>query len=920
MPEHAPPGRAESGRAASGMLVAGAAVLLAGAAWWLLGGSSGSGETTAPSTLTAPHTGEQRPGFKAPARDAQAIDPAPAPAADIAAADAAAGALTADNAARAVLIGRVTHADDGTPAPGVELMALVDIDGQRTKPPLDAEGSQPVTDADGRYRLAYTQPCTVTQLRASPGPDTPRGQRDAQLVLTLSAEATLDLALGRGGALSGLVVDDRGQPVPGATVTGFTDNATMLFENRYEPDRTTTADGSGAFVLEGLGPPFVITAGAPGFRAREELVGTLAEGVRLGARAGGSPIDPPLTVVLSPVREIRGQVLGADGTPVVRAHIVCSVPEPSAQERLTAVPGVFHRRWSLPERRTDNDGRFLLKPLCSEPCTVNVFAEGHASWSGTHAPGDPDLLIRLGKGVVLTGSVTEAGTGKPLQSFVQVFALDRERARSVSQGAMSDSDGRFTVAGLPPTTSAELNVQAPGHAILVHAPQTLTEAGPNHLDLVLEPESALAGVVVDVSGAPVPGAYVTIAGDRFTAGLDEGPPLSTWESRFGLDGALADGEGRFSFRQLYAGSFTLVATHPREAGLTGTLTALSGSEDLRLVLDPASSATVTLVGTATDALTGRPIPHFEVTVLVAEARGLTGESHTFDDEAGAYRIAGLPPGELQLLAVAPGYAMQIIPLALYEAGEQRVDLVLTSARSVTFRVLDEHREPVAARLSFMSGVGSGAKSGAGAGNAGQSLMVESGQGGQQAMLRCNAKGEAIVHGLPAELITVTASRNFRSEAQEFPVDLRSEPRGPIELVLSPPEELTLTWVVMCSAPGMAVPSGEAELKAFSAGLGEQFAQGALWALDADGLLRATTADGSVKAESRLDASVPAEALEVTHHLAPGATRPIFGSLQVPNAPLTISVTAAGYVPASLPWDPAVNGLSDTPLIFLLHRQ
>ncbi len=814
----------------------------------------------------------------------------------------------------AVLTGRITRLTDGSPASDVSVVALVSSGGARIKAPLDEAASQALTGADGRYRLVFTGACTLDQLRAGVGPDTVRGRSEVELPLQPGTETTLDLAVGSGGALSGRVVDTHGQPIAGALVGATTDAATLNFEKSYEPDRTTTANAAGEFVLARIGPPFVITASAPGYALREQLVGTLPEGARIGALAGGAPVEPPLTVVLSPAREIRGVVLDPGGAPVPRAAIGFSLPGEAAPSQVTAAPDVYRRLAEFGgPARTGADGSFRRDHCCDEVYEVSVSAPGFLAWRGRHAPGDPDLVVRLDSGATLSGHVRAAADGAPIaEATVTLVTSDPNTRSTLTSTDFADDQGRFTFTGLHADGNAEVVVTAEGHAVFVRQPVVIAETANMPLELALDPERTLAGQVVDLSGAPVRGALVEIEGDRL---VDLGPgarfPVPTWESRVeSLNSASTGEDGRFRFDQLYAGNFKVTATHPRESGLIAMLTAPSGTQDLLLVLDPDATSGVTLLGRATDALTGRPVTAFDVTTMIpVGGGGMIGESHDFESADGAWRITGLQPGAMQVNADAAGYAPWSAPLQAFEAGEHVLDIRFSAARQVRLRVVNARREPLSAHLSFRNA-------------GGPPLKVAWGQNAHTTQLGTDERGEALAVGLPAEQLTVEVRRDFLSEPQSFPLDLRTEPRGTVELVLADRGTLRVMALVLGAAPSVSTPPAGSSMEEWGPLLESLMAQGLVWPLDCDAHATVLDAARGLRAEARLDGNPSAMALAMTQRLVPQATRSIIASLEVPaGEPLTVTVEAPGYESStqSITLDAEAKDGDGSPLLFLLRR-
>jgi len=154
----------------------------------------------------------------------------------------------------------------------------------------------------------------------------------------------------------------------------------------------------------------------------------------------------------------------------------------------------------------------------------------------------------------------------------------------------------------------------------------------------------IRGRVVDAAGQPIVDAIVTLGGRG-------GPP----------DRVLVDTRGRFVFRALPAGTFSLVASRPGDVGggpdqrnPAGTprpveLAGGQALDDVTLRLWAAGA----LTGTVTDAA-GGPAPNVDVHVfrraLVEGRWTLTAGASTSTDDLGHYRLDGLATGDYAIAA------------------------------------------------------------------------------------------------------------------------------------------------------------------------------------------------------------------------------------------------------------------------------
>src|SRR3569833_2311467 len=101
----------------------------------------------------------------------------------------------------------------------------------------------------------------------------------------------------------------------------------------------------------------------------------------------------------------------------------------------------------------------------------------------------------------VAGAVVNAATGKPL-ARVQIHLRREQDAQSY--GAMTASDGRFSIAGVPPG-SYFLKIERAGFAVAPDLPEELEIGAEDtaNLHFALTPEGAITGRVTDAAGQPV---------------------------------------------------------------------------------------------------------------------------------------------------------------------------------------------------------------------------------------------------------------------------------------------------------------------------------------------------------------------------------------------------------------------------------
>jgi RNA polymerase sigma factor (sigma-70 family) len=788
--------------------------------------------------------------------------------------------------ALARLVGRVTLRDTGAPAEGLRVQA------EFTSSAVAPEYTRDVTDADGRYSFSLLEPCAVTSITVLPGAQTRGVTRAIDLQLAPDAEAVQDLQVARAATLSGRVVDGDGRSVPGARVRAWNVPSNALDERPdAAPDRESAADARGQFSIGGLGPACVLVADAPGLTGSARLAGDLAE----GALADG------LLLELGPVRELAGMVLGPDDVPVRDAVLHATAEEPPAP--LTGVPGVFRIAPPDAATRSGAEGRFTLPGLADVAYVLRASSDRHVAWSGRHAPGDPDLIIRLEAGTTLQGEVLSA-RGAPVPGAGVTVCRLADAWPVPLRPVLTDAGGRFEAPGLDADDRFAILVRAEGHALHVEQPVMLGERGSAFVTIELTDALALAGTVVNEHDQPIAGASVGIQGDRLLplkAGLTV-HALPTWEALFaGANAAVTDAQGRFRFEQLYDGRFELAVASPEGSGTVAVLQARAGDESLRIVVDGSRTVGVTLLGSVRDALTGLPVESFRITPMIPQGSGMSGDDHAFDGPAGTFRVTGLQPGEIATRVSSPGYATLSLPATEYDAGEHRLDLQLFAERALSLRVVDADHEPVSAKLTCTDETGA-------------PLFTKDSQNRSVSPRTTDDNGEAILMGLPAARIKLQVKQGWFGSSEEFSFDLRHELRGIQVLVLGDESSATvLVFYVAASVPLSIDPAAQGLLPAMEL-LQKQIEAGVVMPVEAPIEVRARTPDGRVVAQESVD---PKAAPRNDATPLPGFAGACNLRLTVPRQPLEFEVSGAGYETARCAWQPdRADGAADVVVLVL----
>ncbi|MCB9898685.1 MAG: carboxypeptidase regulatory-like domain-containing protein [Planctomycetes bacterium] len=712
--------------------------LLAGAAWWLAPSGRADRPRLAP-VSSAPDGAAMDLGAPVSPAGADAlVSPSLGASGDGASSSAEASADDATSApppGHARLVLRVLT---GARAPVADVAVELEL-----VPRTDDRAPRARTDDTGSVRFDLPAPVRLRGVIVASGVTTGGAFVERRLTLREGDVRTLDVLVPSCGGVAGLVVDAFGNPLADARVSGWTRSLWQLppdAERDLAPDVETRSDAAGRFELACLGPPFVLSAAAPGRLCSVRLHGTLAPGET--AR--------DLRLVLDDAVPLDGRVTRADGSPAPGVRVVASGRDPFGPQFLTERAALFTCDAATVSALSDARGRFRFDALAPRELTFSVDVPDAPPLSVTHDPREGELVLVLGTGCAVAGVVRDADDRPVAGASVRVEG-DDVPARSTH----SDAEGRYRVGGLAPDAAARVLALADGCAPTVVQPVAVVAEQETWVELRLGRALAITGVLYDAERRPIAGADLVLEGERLVASAYSTYPMPTWERAFGLESAVTDGDGRFAFAQLNAGGYRLEAVHPDDPTLRRSFRVSAGEHDLELVLDPLALSGVTLEGTVRDAQTDRPVAHFDVTPhrhLPDDT--FSGEAVHVDDACGHFLLTGLAAGELIVMVTAPGYRPWTRPLARYDDGRNAFDVALVPERSLALRVVDEHGAPVArARVSCLDAQGA-------------RLWVQFGAGASAQSLRTDARGEVDVHGLPASTITVIASPADRADARE----------------------------------------------------------------------------------------------------------------------------------------------------------
>jgi hypothetical protein len=374
-------------------------------------------------------------------------------------------------------------------------------------PPASGDVPDPwVTGRNGTFRASPIAPGRLRAIAHHPA----FLEATSELVtVTASGEARVHIVLFAGATLEGRVLDDRRMPVSFARV--------QLVASDGSAERSMSTARDGTFAFARVPSDVVLLVGLP------DEVGEVALRAPISLEEGQRK---DVELVLPKVRDpLAVRVTGERGDPLEGAEIL--LISLAAESPL--------RRTSF----TDRAGQATFPHAAGLPVRLTVTHRGYAPavQQVENAPGE--LVVAIGAGVSVTGSVTTARGRQPLDATdITLYA------GSGSLRARTDRDGVYRFDDVAPG-AAKLFASREGY-VKTELAVSIAPAGradrPVAIDPIdLEPAGTIVGEVVDAHGEPVAGARVALGSVAAAMNPAQGAAVTNARGQFRLDG-VAEGE------------------------------------------------------------------------------------------------------------------------------------------------------------------------------------------------------------------------------------------------------------------------------------------------------------------------------------------------------------------------------------------
>lgn len=346
-----------------------------------------------------------------------------------------------------------------------------------------------------------------------------------------------------------------------------------------------------------------------------------------------------------------------------------------------------------PRARTDADGRVRFEGLAIGKLTPTVH-RGDRQWGKAVtvvAGAEVQSEVQLEPGMNVRGIVVD-GRQQPIGG-AEIVVSGWAGGEAVPL-TRTEADGTFALRGV--YTHCHIGARAAGFAASPLRQFTAGKGADVELRVVLDsPAIVVTGSVLDPHGQPVVGALVRAGDeDQRPTVLPDGGRAHGWRPEY----ARTDANGQFVLRHLPAGPVPLAVRALPYAPWLGEVALTAGQPHATTIrLLPGATVHGTVRGADGSSVAGATITF--------------GVQHEFvqqevsSDASGAFRVEGLPAGELLVTAQAQTHGKARTRLALTAGRDLTWDPLLAAGQQQRGRVVDADDQPVVQAMVQAQGQG-----------------------------------------------------------------------------------------------------------------------------------------------------------------------------------------------------------------------
>ena len=408
----------------------------------------------------------------------------------------------------------VTLRDSGEPVEGILVRLLWQTDENDQN---DTGRVFRRTDQDGRCSFEVEGGTVISSITVEPTATTAPAAVSVKRPIITGKISSFEFALVPGGILSGIVLDESGEPLANADLkVWYSKHGEVERNPKSAADVEVNAGIDGVFIIGGMpAGEFVLSATVENQVCVQRVGGVISEAQVLDG----------FELLMEPANEVLGMVVSTKGDPIHDVLLVAGMIGRHAKRDATAHDDC----WYYPAQQyvlySQEDGSFLLTNVPSgQAWVIDAKHKSYQPLRQRILPGETVVDLNLVGGMQLDGVVVDTD-GQPVSKARMLLGGDQERERRCQK------NGKFVFSGLVEDWESSLAVHKPGFAPILLSPLRI-DGESTAIEVVLVAGALMEGQVIDADGAGVAGVRIRVVAK---------PALE----RFGLATTISGPNGNF---------------------------------------------------------------------------------------------------------------------------------------------------------------------------------------------------------------------------------------------------------------------------------------------------------------------------------------------------------------------------------------